>query len=70
VEGIFTEPSPDGYAVRVDLKKTNPAALGKDGGVGDYQTGCGGLIPPSTNRSLDSTFFLPKLHAPRFEPTR
>jgi hypothetical protein len=44
VEGILMEPSPDGYAVRVTLKKTNPAALGEDSGVGDSQSGCGGRI--------------------------
>jgi hypothetical protein len=43
VEGILMEPSPDGYGVRVALKKTNPAALGEDSGVGDSQSGCGGL---------------------------
>ncbi|BDG01557.1 hypothetical protein [Anaeromyxobacter oryzae] len=43
VEGILMEPSPDGYAVRLTLKKTNPAAL-EGSGAGDYQTGCGGRI--------------------------
>jgi hypothetical protein len=36
-------PSPDGYAVRVTLKKTNPAILA-EGGVGDSQRSCGGRI--------------------------
>ncbi len=44
VEGILMEPSPNGYAVRVTLKKTNPAALGEDSGVGDSKSGCGGRI--------------------------
>jgi hypothetical protein len=60
VEGILLDPSPDGYAVRVSLKKTNPAALGEDSGVGDSQTSCGGGVwskadllmfaPPLTRR--------------------
>jgi DNA invertase Pin-like site-specific DNA recombinase len=52
VESILMQPSPDGYAVRVVLKKTNPAALVEDSGVGDYQTGCGGVHPgiPSTRQ--------------------
>jgi hypothetical protein len=44
VEGILMEPLPDGYAVRLTLKKTNPAALVEGGGVGDSQSGCGGRI--------------------------
>lgn len=38
------DPTPDGYAVRLTLKKTNPAALGEDGGVGDSLNSCGGRI--------------------------
>jgi hypothetical protein len=38
------EPSPNGYAVRVSLRNTNPAALVEGSGVGDYQSGCGGRI--------------------------
>lgn len=38
------DPTPDGYAVRLTLKETNPAALGEDGGVGDSLNSCGGAI--------------------------
>ena len=38
------EPSPAGYAVGVMLKKTNPAALVEDSGVGDSEISCGGAI--------------------------
>jgi hypothetical protein len=34
VDGILMQPTPDGYAVRVVLKSTDPAILA-DGGVGD-----------------------------------
>jgi hypothetical protein len=37
------DPKPDGYAVRITLKMTNPAFL-SEGGVGDYQKSCGGGI--------------------------
>ena len=45
VEAILMTPTPEGYSVRVTLKKTNPAALVQDGRVGDYQSGCGGPQP-------------------------
>lgn len=38
------DPTPDGYAVRLTLEETNPAALGEDGGVGDSLNSCGGAI--------------------------
>lgn len=44
VESILMDPKPDGYAVRITLRNTNPAALEEDGGVGDSQRSCGGRI--------------------------
>lgn len=46
VEAILMDPKPDGYAVRITLKNTNPAALVEDSGVGsgDSQRSCGGRI--------------------------
>lgn len=45
VDAILMTPTPDGYSVRVSLKKTNPAALfSEDGRVGDSQRSCGGRI--------------------------
>jgi hypothetical protein len=49
VEGILMDPSPDGYSVRVTLKRTNPAALVEDSGVGDSQSGCGGGVWSKTD---------------------